>query len=86
VHHRMRLTLSADHRIIDGAPAAQFLQALTSIPETPAAVLTSSEQKALLVVGGQDVLVRRPGSTRPTRGGTASERTPQVAAMPPTLW
>lgn len=35
VHHRMRLTLSADHRIIDGALAAQFLQTLTRLLESP---------------------------------------------------
>jgi pyruvate dehydrogenase E2 component (dihydrolipoamide acetyltransferase) len=35
VHHRMRYTLSADHRIIDGALAAQFLQTLTRLIESP---------------------------------------------------
>ncbi|TFB95034.1 2-oxo acid dehydrogenase subunit E2 [Cryobacterium sp. HLT2-28] len=35
VRHRMRYTLSADHRIIDGAVAAQFLQTLTRLIETP---------------------------------------------------
>ncbi len=33
--YRMRYTLSADHRIIDGALAAQFLQTLTSLIEHP---------------------------------------------------
>ncbi|MBC7443520.1 MAG: 2-oxo acid dehydrogenase subunit E2 [Ramlibacter sp.] len=33
--HRMRYTLSADHRIIDGAVAAQFLQTLTRLIENP---------------------------------------------------
>lgn len=33
--HRMRLTLSADHRIIDGALAARFLQTLTALLERP---------------------------------------------------
>ena len=33
--HRMRYTLSADHRIIDGALAAQFLQTLTRLIENP---------------------------------------------------
>ena len=33
--HRMRFTLSADHRIIDGALAAQFLRTLTSFLEHP---------------------------------------------------
>jgi len=31
--HRMRYTLSADHRIIDGAAAARFLQTLTGLIE-----------------------------------------------------
>ena len=35
VHHRMKFTLSADHRIIDGALAAQFLQTLTRLLENP---------------------------------------------------
>jgi len=35
VHQRMRYTLSADHRIIDGALAAQFLQTLTRLIENP---------------------------------------------------
>jgi pyruvate dehydrogenase E2 component (dihydrolipoamide acetyltransferase) len=33
--YRMRYTLSADHRIIDGALAAQFLQTLTRLIENP---------------------------------------------------
>lgn len=33
--HRMRYTLSSDHRIIDGALAAQFLQTLTKLIENP---------------------------------------------------
>lgn len=33
--HIMRYTLSADHRIIDGALAAQFLQTLTKLIENP---------------------------------------------------
>lgn len=33
--HRIRYTLSADHRIIDGALAAQFLQTLTRLIENP---------------------------------------------------
>jgi pyruvate dehydrogenase E2 component (dihydrolipoamide acetyltransferase) len=35
----MRLTLSADHRIIDRALAAQFLQTLTRLLESPWTVL-----------------------------------------------
>jgi pyruvate dehydrogenase E2 component (dihydrolipoamide acetyltransferase) len=35
IRHRMRYTLSADHRIIDGALAAQFLQTLTRLIESP---------------------------------------------------
>ncbi len=37
--YRMRYTLSADHRIIDGALAAQFLQALTRLVENPGAII-----------------------------------------------
>jgi pyruvate dehydrogenase E2 component (dihydrolipoamide acetyltransferase) len=33
--YRMRYTLSADHRIVDGALAAQFLQTLTRLIENP---------------------------------------------------
>ena len=33
--HQMRYTLSSDHRIIDGALAAQFLQTLTRLIENP---------------------------------------------------
>ncbi|KGJ71712.1 dihydrolipoamide acetyltransferase, partial [Cryobacterium roopkundense] len=33
--YRMRYTLSADHRIIDGALAAKFLQTLTRLIENP---------------------------------------------------
>jgi len=32
---RMPLTLSADHRITDGAEAAQFMQVLTALLENP---------------------------------------------------
>jgi pyruvate/2-oxoglutarate/acetoin dehydrogenase E1 component len=35
IRHRMRSTLSADHRVIDGALAAQFLQTLTRLIEHP---------------------------------------------------
>ncbi|MBG6058792.1 pyruvate dehydrogenase E2 component (dihydrolipoamide acetyltransferase) [Cryobacterium sp. MP_M5] len=35
IRHRMRYTLSADHRIIDGAVAAQFLQTLSRLIENP---------------------------------------------------
>ena len=35
VRHTMRYTLSSDHRIIDGALAAQFLQTLTTYLENP---------------------------------------------------
>ncbi|MBT1631684.1 MULTISPECIES: dihydrolipoamide acetyltransferase family protein [Curtobacterium] len=39
VRHRIRLTLSADHRVIDGALAAQYLQTLTSLLEDPISLL-----------------------------------------------
>jgi pyruvate dehydrogenase E2 component (dihydrolipoamide acetyltransferase) len=35
----MRVTLSADHRAIDGAGAARFLQSLKGFLENPAAML-----------------------------------------------
>ncbi|WP_104087748.1 dihydrolipoamide acetyltransferase family protein [Arthrobacter sp. GMC3] len=37
--HRMRLTLSADHRIIDGADGAAFLQTLVGLLAQPLAIL-----------------------------------------------
>lgn len=39
VGHTMNMTLSADHRIIDGAVAARFMQDLTRILENPAILL-----------------------------------------------
>ena len=33
--YKMRYTLSSDHRVIDGALAAKFLQTLTSLVESP---------------------------------------------------
>ena len=33
--HRLRYTLSVDHRVIDGALAAKFLQTLTNLIEHP---------------------------------------------------
>ncbi len=39
IRHRMRYTLSADHRIIDGALAAQFLASLTVLLERPLAII-----------------------------------------------
>jgi len=35
---RMRMTLSSDHRVVDGAMAAQFMQTLKKILENPAAL------------------------------------------------
>ncbi len=35
---RMRITLSSDHRVVDGAMAAQFMQTLKKILESPAAL------------------------------------------------
>ncbi len=37
--YRMRYTLSADHRIIDGALAARFLQTLTRLIENPGSIV-----------------------------------------------
>ncbi|HTY36265.1 MAG TPA: pyruvate dehydrogenase complex dihydrolipoamide acetyltransferase [Bacteroidota bacterium] len=39
VGHTMKMTLSADHRIIDGAVAARFLQDLKKIMENPASLV-----------------------------------------------
>ncbi|GAA1578107.1 dihydrolipoamide acetyltransferase family protein [Leucobacter aridicollis] len=39
VRERLRYTLSADHRIIDGALAAEFLRALTRLLENPVAIV-----------------------------------------------
>jgi pyruvate dehydrogenase E2 component (dihydrolipoamide acetyltransferase) len=39
VASRMRITMSCDHRVIDGATGARFLQTLTSMLEEPAAIL-----------------------------------------------
>jgi pyruvate dehydrogenase E2 component (dihydrolipoamide acetyltransferase) len=39
VQSRMRLTMSCDHRVIDGATGAKFLQTLRSYLEEPAMML-----------------------------------------------
>ena len=39
IRHVMRYTLSADHRIIDGALAAEFLQTLTRLIENPLSLI-----------------------------------------------
>ena len=39
VGHRMMLALSGDHRVVDGAAGAEFLQTLKSILETPALMM-----------------------------------------------
>ena len=39
IRHVMRYTLSADHRIIDGALAAQFLQTLSRLIENPLSLI-----------------------------------------------
>ncbi|PPG01895.1 dihydrolipoamide acetyltransferase [Pseudoclavibacter sp. RFBI5] len=39
VRHRLRYTLSADHRIIDGALAAEFLATLTGLLERPMRII-----------------------------------------------
>jgi pyruvate dehydrogenase E2 component (dihydrolipoamide acetyltransferase) len=38
-HNVIRYTLSADHRIIDGALAAQFLQTLSRLIENPLMII-----------------------------------------------
>ncbi|MGB2868256.1 MAG: pyruvate dehydrogenase complex dihydrolipoamide acetyltransferase [Bacteroidota bacterium] len=42
IGHTMRLTLSSDHRIIDGAAAARFLQDLRKLIENPASLVSIS--------------------------------------------
>jgi len=39
VEQRMKITMSCDHRVIDGAMGAQFLQTLTSFLEDPLMML-----------------------------------------------
>ena len=39
VRRRMRVTMSCDHRVIDGATGAQYLQTLTEMLENPLAML-----------------------------------------------
>ena len=39
IRRRMRLTLSCDHRVIDGATGAQFLQTLVGMLEHPLAMV-----------------------------------------------
>jgi pyruvate dehydrogenase E2 component (dihydrolipoamide acetyltransferase) len=39
VRRRLRLTMSCDHRVIDGATGAAFLQTLTQMLENPLAML-----------------------------------------------
>ena len=39
VRPRMRLTMSCDHRVVDGATGARFLQTLRAMLEEPAAIL-----------------------------------------------
>jgi pyruvate dehydrogenase E2 component (dihydrolipoamide acetyltransferase) len=39
VRHRMRITMSCDHRVIDGATGAAFLATLKGMLEEPATIL-----------------------------------------------
>jgi pyruvate dehydrogenase E2 component (dihydrolipoamide acetyltransferase) len=39
VGHTMKVTLSCDHRVVDGATGAQFLQTLKSVLENPVKML-----------------------------------------------
>jgi pyruvate dehydrogenase E2 component (dihydrolipoamide acetyltransferase) len=39
VGHRMKLTLGSDHRVVDGALAAQFLAEIRRLLENPASLL-----------------------------------------------
>jgi 2-oxoisovalerate dehydrogenase E2 component (dihydrolipoyl transacylase) len=40
VRKRMNLSLSCDHRVVDGWDAAQFMQALKSVVESPLKLLS----------------------------------------------
>lgn len=44
VRPRMRLTMSCDHRVVDGATGARFLQTLRAMLEEPAAILLYSRR------------------------------------------
>ncbi len=39
VRNRMRVTMSCDHRVIDGAPGAAFLQTVGRMLENPLAIV-----------------------------------------------
>ena len=39
VGHRMKVTLSSDHRVVDGALAAQFLAEVRRLLESPVSLL-----------------------------------------------
>ena len=39
IHQMMTLSLTFDHRLVDGAPAARFLQYLKDLIETPNEVM-----------------------------------------------
>ena len=39
IRQRMRITMSCDHRVIDGAQGARFLQTLKSMLEEPTTIL-----------------------------------------------
>jgi pyruvate dehydrogenase E2 component (dihydrolipoamide acetyltransferase) len=39
IGHRMSITLSGDHRVVDGAVAAEYMGALRKLLESPALLL-----------------------------------------------
>ena len=48
----MRMSISADHRVLDGAAAAEFLQDVKASLEKPAGEIEARERARIVVIGG----------------------------------